>query len=716
MSVQCAPPPPHGRAELRVPQLREDLEILEGWPSHNGAPTWLLFDPLRNRYFRINNSMFQMLAFWESDEFSKITERAAAALHRPVEGGELGEFVKFLFANELTAKPLDGEATSYARIEAQKHKSLFGRALHGYLFFKVPLFRPQRFLRATWPIVKPLFSSAAATAFIIFGLLSLYLVSQQWSAFTSQFMHFLSIEGIALFAVSLVFVKIVHELGHAYMATKYGLDVPVIGVAFLVLMPIMYTDTSNAWRLPSRRKRLMVDGAGIMTEMCLAVIATLFWVFLPDGTMRAIAFSIATAGWILSVVINLNPFMRFDGYYILSDVLGFENLQERGFKMARWKLREVLFALCEPPPERLSRRLAATLVLHAWGTWIYRFFLFLGIAFLVYAFFIKVIGIFLFVVEIAWFILLPIYREMKVWWSMRSRLFQTRRGWTTLSVWVGLAIAFFAPLSNEVRFPAVLHASQEVEVVPPLSAKLVSLKVAQGDRVAAGQTLTQMQSQTLALDIERVESEIELLKTRIDRSGSNTQEKNQTRILQSQLVSKQQTLSGLLQRSDELVIKAAFSGVVVDMDRSLRSGDMVARGHLMFRIKTDAEVSVSGLVAEHQVPRLTLQAKGAFIPENLALEKIPLILNQISETPIQQIAFVELADIYGGTVPIMDQSGEKPAPMGSYYRAKLAASDDQSIAVEQTQIGTVHLQAKAVSLSQRVFRRIGSVLIRESGF
>ena len=147
----------------------------------------------------------------------------------------------------------------------------------------------------------------------------------------------------------------------------------------------------------------------------------------PKHSARPRAFLLATAGWVMSLAVNLNPFMRFDGYYLLSDYLGIENLQERSFAFGRWRLRELLFAAGDAAPGRERGRLRAMLVLYAWGTWIYRFFLFLGIALLVYHFAVKVLGIALFAVEICVFLAIPIRKEITHWWSQRARYLRTRR-------------------------------------------------------------------------------------------------------------------------------------------------------------------------------------------------------------------------------------------------------------------------------------------------
>ena len=91
--------------------------------------------------------------------------------------------------------------------------------------------------------------------------------------------------------------------------------------------------------------------AGISVELALAGLATLAWGLLDDGPLRQAALYLATTGWVLSLALNASPFMRFDGYFLLSDALDFPNLHARAFALARWDLRERLFAFGEEPPE-----------------------------------------------------------------------------------------------------------------------------------------------------------------------------------------------------------------------------------------------------------------------------------------------------------------------------------------------------------------------------
>ena len=147
---------------------------------------------------------------------------------------------------------------------------------------------------------------------LLLGFIGLYIVGRQWGAFTSTFLYFFNLQGLTFYFISLVFIKILHELAHAYTAVRYGCKVPTMGVALLVMFPILYTDMSDTWRVKSAMERIHVGAAGMIMELYIACIATFCWGFLPEGMLKSAAFILASTSWMLSLAINSNVLMRFD--------------------------------------------------------------------------------------------------------------------------------------------------------------------------------------------------------------------------------------------------------------------------------------------------------------------------------------------------------------------------------------------------------------------
>ena len=130
-----------------------------------------------------------------------------------------------------------------------------------------------------------------------------------------------------------------------------------MGAAFIVLYPVLYTETSGAWRLTNKLNRMAIGFAGIRAELCLATIFLLFWNISPSGSLiQTLSFYVVAMSLMSSLAVNLNPLMRFDGYYLLSDFMQIENLQSRSCSFARHAIRKILFWFEWPSTWRPKRK------------------------------------------------------------------------------------------------------------------------------------------------------------------------------------------------------------------------------------------------------------------------------------------------------------------------------------------------------------------------
>ncbi|XKH39017.1 site-2 protease family protein [Azospirillum doebereinerae] len=521
---------------------------------------------MRNRYFRIGPEAFALIAHWHHANPRAIAAAVADnSLFEPTAQDIMG-FYQFLVANNLTVTV---DIAFLARQGAARHTGWFWWLVHNYLFFRIPLVRPDRFLSATVGLVAPLYSRGWMGLVLLTAVLAGLLVARQWDAFLHTFQHFFSPEGLALYGVTLLGTKICHELGHAYTAKRFGCRVPTMGVAFLVMWPVLYTDTTDAWRLVSRRQRLAVGAAGMLTELMIAVFATLAWSFLPDGPLRSAAYFLATVSWITTLAINLSPFMRFDGYYLLSDALDVPNLQERAFAMARWKLREWLFGLGMAPPEQMPAARRRILLAYSYVTWLYRLMLFLGIALLVYHVAIKVLGILLFAIEIGWFVARPFLNETKAWWGLRDRFHVNLRTGMTLA---GLAAAVgltLLPVTSTVSVPVVWRASGFATVYAPFPARLEEALVARGQSVVEGEPLFRLTAPDLEGKLRQAELRIAWMQEQIARLTASREQLDRVRAMEEDLAAALAERQGLLDSRNRLVVRAPLSGTVRDMEDAL---------------------------------------------------------------------------------------------------------------------------------------------------
>ena len=698
-----------------IPYLRQDLEIFRGNSREDGSPAWLLYDAVRNKYFTVGLTAFRLIKNWRGGEDIQNFEKKINSQGIETTGDEIKSFIGFLQQNNLIIQP-QGQGVPY--LMQQKNslkKSWIMNLIHSYLFFKIPLFTPDEWLGRTLHKVKFLGSKKIRNIIYILGFIGLFFVIQQFENFTKTFLYFFSFKGLMLYFVTLVFVKCLHELGHAYIAKYHGCRVSAIGIAFLVFFPFLYTDTTDAWRLRNHKDRLLINFAGILTELHLALIATFVWGVLPEGGLKSAAFFIATTSWISSIAINVSPFMRFDGYYVFSDWLKAENLQPRSFALAKWKVRETLFGFNHKPPEEISPSRRWTFIIYAWATWVYRFFLFIGITLLVYYFAFKVLGIILFAIEIYWFIMLPIIKEMKQWWMMRSEMKLNKQTFRTISVLIITLMILFLPWKSSMKIPAVYISEKYSKIYSPYPAKIKSVFITKDQEVEAGQNLIELYSPGLDKEINSIRRKILLTKTKINRMSGTSGNMDEYLTYNQRLIALQSELSGLTKTKEKLVIKAPNKGKVKDLV-SLSNEMWVSNLDQLLGIVHYGTGNVKAFIREEQIDRFQENTPAVFIPNDGDHKKIHLISNKLDLSSVNNLPYVALASIHNGPIAIRNfTSGEyQYRPETAHYIADFKLVNQSSIKFELP--GYVHVEGNRYSPFVRFFRNVFSVLIRESGF
>lgn len=698
-----------------VPYLRQDLEIFRGNSREDGLPAWLLYDAIRNKYFSLGLTAFKLIKNWKGGEDIKNFEKKINSSGIDASEEEIKSFINFLYQNNLIIQPTGQNIAYLMQQKNSMKKSWLMYVIHSYLFFKIPLFKPDDWLSKTLKYVKHFASKKFRNLVYFFGFIGLFLVIQQLETFKSTFLYFFSFQGLMLYFLTLVFVKCLHELGHAYIAKHYGCRVSAIGIAFLVFFPFLYTDTTDAWRLRNHKERLLINFGGILTELHLALIATFIWAVLPDGGFKSAAFFIATTSWISSLTINVSPFMRFDGYYVFSDWLKAENLQLRSFALARWKIRESLFGLNHPPPEEINPSRRWTFIVYAWATWIYRFFLFLGIALLVYHFAFKILGIILFVIEIHWFILLPIIREIKNWYKLKSEIRFNKQTKRTSIIILSLLMILFLPWKSSLKIPAVYVSEQYSKVYAPYPSKIKKVLVNKDDEVEKGQELIELYSPDLDREIFSIRRKIKLTKTQINRLSKSAGNMDQFLTLQQSLIALQTELTGLSRVKNKLIIKAPIKGKIKDF-YNLSEGMWVSNFDQLLAIVHYGTGKVRGFIKEEQIERFLKKNPAVFIPNDGIHDKVYLVSKSLDLSAISNLPYISLSSAHDGPVAIRNFTGGEfqYRPETAHYIAEFDLAKKSEIQFELP--GYVHIKGSRYSPFANLTKGVIAIIVRESGF
>ncbi|GKW08097.1 HlyD family efflux transporter periplasmic adaptor subunit [Pectobacterium carotovorum] len=698
-----------------LPPLRADLQLVESAPGINGAPQWVLSDPITGRYFTMTPSAIRLLRHWPLRQPQQILAAANSEPGLPLRVKELEKLLQFLRQHDLVAASDAEQRQRYLGKAQAMRTSLWKSVLHQYLFFRIPLWRPDPVLNRCWPWLQRYGAPFLIWVFPFVLLLGLFLVSRDWVRYTHSFPHLFSLSGMAVFGVSLVFAKFIHELGHAFMAKRAGCRVQSMGVAFIVLFPLFYTDTTDAWKLKDRQARLLIGAGGILAELMLAVIALLAWTLLPDGPARTAAFMLSSATWLTTLVVNLNPLMRFDGYFLLSDFWRVENLQERAYALCRWRLRESLFGHGHPAPENLSPSLQRKLLVWGYASWIWRFFLFFGIALVVYHFFIKVIGIGLMLVEIVWFIALPIAKEAYAWWSMRKSIHPIAFLRSALLCSTLLFILLY-PWGGSIHIPAVLEAEKVSTLYSPVPAQVNRLHVTDGQRVDTGDILLELTSVDLdyRLDIER--QRIAQLQQQRQRGAARQETASEIQVMDWQLAEALARYRGLAAQRQRLTIRAPQAGVVRDLARDMTAGRWLTADTPLLRVVEPTQGRVIGYIPEESLMRTQESMQGIFLTDDPAFPRLDVTLHDIAPTGSAYLQQEMLASDRHGPIAVRRDRDHNPQPVQAQYRVRFIIQEEKFLPLQQPLRGSVILEGEKESILGTVWRRVAALGIRESGF
>lgn len=689
-------------------QLRPDIVHADGGFDLSGDHGAILHDPIRHRFYRLSGKARILLELWHFGSVAKVVAASGAA------EAEIRGLADFLRTSRLVTVP-SGASAGLLDERKRGERSIFGKLLHGYLSFRVPLFNPEPYLDWGMPFARLLVHRSVLISIVVLGLAGFYFAARQWDQFAKTFLDFFSLQGAFLYTTTLIGLKVLHELGHGFVARHYGCRVPAIGVAFMVLTPMLYTEASDAWRLSSRWQRFAIGAAGICVELSLAAVALFLWAFLPDGPLRSATYFVAATAWIISLAVNLSPFMRFDGYHMLGDALGMHSLGARSNALANWKLRQLLFLPLEPKPEFLPRSLERFLILFAYGTWIYRLLLFAGIAWLVYTMLPKAVGLPLAVVEVVFFILLPIIRELKEWHAMGiAKLLGSRRGMLSLGALATVLFLAALPLGQSISVPAVLLPELESSIYPPEAAQIISLHAKPGVAVRKGEVLVRLLVPELG-QLQRLSMlRLAIVDERLKRLAADAKVRAQRVVLLQERQAILVELAGLRQRNLLLTVVAPHDGIVTGWQQELSVGQWVGKEDMVFHLVSAEGAVMRGLVAERLVGRLQTGAQAYFVSEDGARRGVAGVLAEIGIPGGQGVAQTYLSAERGGPIAAAPEASGNSSKtlVGQLPLLVRVAGTAPTMALR----GTATIDAAPQSLLAMAFGRLVTVFLRESGF
>lgn len=486
-------------AQQRV-ALRSHVNVRRQY--FRGERWYVLEDPFNNQFYRLRPAAYDFVVRLRTDRtIDSVWNECFEANPEQAPGQEeaLGLLAQLHAANLLHSTLAPDSARLFERYQKRRQREK-GAFWLNIMFARIPLLDPDSFLKRSQPLARAVFSGLGFAAWAVVVLAAIKVGVDHFSELKDHTQGVLAQSNLFWLYVGMVLVKTVHEFGHAYACRRFGGEVHSMGVMLLLFTPVPYMDATSSWSFRSRWQRALVGAAGMYVELFVAALAMFVWAATGPGLLHSVAYNMIFVASVSTVVFNANPLLRFDGYYILSDLLDIPNLHQRSLVLLRHWVEGLAFGWKNSVSPARTRQEAGWLATFATCSGIYRVVVFSAILFVIADQFL-ILGILMATVCAVVWVCRPVYR-LVAYLATSPRLERTRLRAVALTVGAAALLVGgleFVPAPNWFRAPGVLQAQALSVVAAPVAGEVAEILAPNGTVVTKGQPLFRLTNRELEL-------------------------------------------------------------------------------------------------------------------------------------------------------------------------------------------------------------------------
>ena len=589
------------RVATLTPRIRTNALIARH--QYRGQTWYVLRDVASNRVYRFHPASYALIGLMDGRRtVQDLWDLAVAQLgdDAPTQDELILLLSQLHSADVLQCEVPPDTAELLRRGQQMSRRQLMSQWLSP-LSWRFHVLDPEPLLRRLLPWFRPLFAPLGLVPWLAIVVPALVLMAVHWEALTENFIDRVTTPENAL-ALFLLFpiIKALHELGHAAAIKAYGGEVHDMGVMLLVFTPIPYVDASSATAFGSKWRRFVVGGAGMMVELVIASVALYVWLGAQPGVARSLAhYAIILAG-ISTVLFNGNPLLRYDGYYMLVDLLEIPNLYTRSRTWLGWAAERYLFGVLDAEPPQATPGERVWFVLYGVGSFLYRILVVVAIAFfLLDRVFYVAVGLLL--LTLSMWVVVPLMKGVR-YLAHSPRLRRTRTRAVLVTSGVALAVVLLLaiiPMPHRTRAEGVVWVPEEALVRPDTEGFIERLAARPGVRVKPGDALVVLGNQELASREAVVEARVRELRARYDAERPNDTVRMQ--IVEEELRYAVEELARVRQRLEGLILRANTEGTFIIPQPESLPGRFVKKGDLLAYVLDLQRVTVRAVVGQANI-------------------------------------------------------------------------------------------------------------------
>ena len=699
-------------AKLR-PVLRDATQISRH--IYRGQPWYVLRNRLSGKNLRFNAAAYALIGqmdgqqtvqqLWEnthklSDEAAPTQDEVIRLLSRLhgadlIQGGILPSMV------ELFQLVEEGQGNSWK----QRVSNPFS--------LRFPLLDPDRFLAKWGSLASPLFTRGALGLWLLVVLTALVAAAVNWSELAGSMQERLFLpSNLLLIWLIYPLVKVMHELGHAFAVKQWGGEVHEMGIMLLALTPIPYVDATASASFPEKQHRISVAAMGMMIELLFASLALFVWLNVESGLVSALACNVMLIGGISTVLFNGNPLLRYDGYYILADLIEIPNLGQRSTRYLGYLLQRYLFGVKTAVSPVTAPGERSWFLVYGPISFIYRIVVLFGLVWLVSDRFF-VVGILIAVWGAFSLLILPAVRSL-----VRFLAIPAVRNRRSRAVWLGggvvLAVTlvlFVVPIPLWTTTQGVVWMPEQSVVRAGTDCEVVEVLAPSDQAVVKGELLI------LGVD-PFLDTEVKVYRTRLEElyAKYNAQPLHE-RVERKMLADEIELLKGdLLQAEEKLekrLVRSPLSGTFVLFDPYNLPGRFLKQGEALGYIVTERRPTIRTVVSQADIGLVREKVTGVEI--RLAAQASDLFRTEIERiipSAALNLPSAALGSTGGGIIAVDPGDPDGLRALESHFQIDLDLPED----VNDPHIGGrvyVRFEHGSMPLAMQWYRSFKQLMLRK---
>ncbi|MFZ4574022.1 MAG: PqqD family peptide modification chaperone [Phycisphaerales bacterium] len=652
------------RVRAMRPRLRPHVQIVR---QHYRGRRWhVVRDPSSNQFYRLNPVAHEFVGLFDGTR--TVEELWQLGLTRHGDDSLTQNDVIQLLTQLYSANLLSGDVSPETDQLLKRGRTRLGKKFQqqaiGLMYFKVRLFNPDLILSWLVPFFRPFINRWGFLLWMAWICAGLTQVVPRFSELTSGFGNTIAPSNWGWLMVVFVVVKLIHESGHGLICKRFGGQVPEFGAMMLVLLPAPYVDASSAWSFASKWQRIAVGAGGMIFELALAAGAAFVWARTPDGSLlHQIAYNVLFTASISTVIFNANPLMRFDGYYMLSDLLEVPNLMQRSQQMLKFLALRNLYDVRNANAPTGSVSEAFILIAYGIGAMIYRVVLFFSITLHVMGQMFA-IGLLLAIWTASMWFLLPVGGFLH-WLATGTQIADKRGRAVLVSIVLAAAIGGavgLVPFPDWRRADGVVESAARTGIYFGTEGFVGSAHARAGDFVRMGDPVVTCVSPQLTASIALATAQ--LAEVRSKAASALNRDPAEAQIGADYVRTVEEQLVYLREQERRLVVRAPHDGRVVSIDPSILVGAFVKEGQPVCEIVDETSLRVTATLSQSEASWIYELPPDGYRVEYRLASDVRTSYRGIADAPLpagdRELPHAGLGYAGGGTIEIdqTDQSGK----------------------------------------------------------